>query len=165
MEDYEYDDGESMLNDYQASIVFSFLLAIASIAFIIVFIIIGTFNELLEAKPFTTIGLLSVYWVAFFLGSYIAIKINYNKVQKEKSNREFRLNKQMIEKSPILYVGINNQQGEYKGHICPICNEAINENLKIAACPQCKTVFHLNHLLEWVEKNDCCLVCNYRLKK
>ena len=164
MEDLEYDDGESLLNDLQGAVVTIVLLMAFSFATMMFFISSGIIERMLEDNRFITLGLIIGYWVIIIIVSYFVVKKEQRK-QKERMVRENKIKKSTIEESPILYIPMNNQRGEYKEHICPICNEAILNSLEIVACPQCSTVFHTNHLLKWAEKNDECPKCQFKLRK
>ena len=50
-------------------------------------------------------------------------------------------------------------RGEIEGKVCAICKLTFRENDIILSCPNCQSLFHENHLLEWLEINDRCPVC------
>ena len=52
------------------------------------------------------------------------------------------------------------QEGE---SFCRICKLQIRANQFIFICSQCNSYFHENHLREWIELEDNCPVCGYRI--
>lgn len=50
-------------------------------------------------------------------------------------------------------------KGETEGKVCPIYKLYFSDNQKILYCPNCESLFHEEHLLEWLSKNNDCPVC------
>jgi hypothetical protein len=168
MDDLEHHSGKKLISDLAASIVIVVILAVFSISFMIWGFVKGFFIEFRQNEPKISIGIFVGYWLLVFLVSFFSIRNgwrNKKKEEKEKEARELRLFMFRSEELPILFTTINNQMGEYKKYTCSICYETIGNNLNIVACPECKFIFHLNHLLKWAEDNDKCPVCQFKIKK
>jgi len=54
-------------------------------------------------------------------------------------------------------------KGDIKGKICKICKLDLRKKQKVVACPQCQSLFHKEHLEEWLEKSQNCPVCSEKL--
>ncbi|MHA1505300.1 MAG: RING finger protein, partial [Candidatus Heimdallarchaeota archaeon] len=50
-------------------------------------------------------------------------------------------------------------KGKIKDERCPICKLELRDGQEILACPQCKTPFHENHLIQWMDSENSCPVC------
>jgi len=49
--------------------------------------------------------------------------------------------------------------GEIEGKVCAICKLTFRANDTILACPQCESLFHKEHLIEWLSIDNECPVC------
>lgn len=49
--------------------------------------------------------------------------------------------------------------GEIKGQKCAICKLILEEDDEIVFCPECETLFHEEHLLDWLTDHNDCPVC------
>ena len=54
-------------------------------------------------------------------------------------------------------------QGKITNEICQICKLTLRKKQKICQCPGCNSLFHKNHLEEWLETENNCPVCKNRL--
>lgn len=50
--------------------------------------------------------------------------------------------------------------GDVDGKICSICKLELRSKQKILQCPFCGYLFHKDHLVEWLQTNKDCPVCN-----
>jgi len=57
----------------------------------------------------------------------------------------------------LLYTGATS------GQICGICKLSFREDQAICTCPYCESLFHKNHLEEWLVDYNDCPVCNRNL--
>ncbi|MFW9923844.1 MAG: RING finger protein [Candidatus Thorarchaeota archaeon] len=48
---------------------------------------------------------------------------------------------------------------------CGICKLEIRKHQQISTCPQCGTLFHKEHLGDWLQKEDKCPVCGFNIKE
>ncbi|MFW9923241.1 MAG: hypothetical protein ACFFDW_08155 [Candidatus Thorarchaeota archaeon] len=52
----------------------------------------------------------------------------------------------------------------YEGNIlekkCQICKILFKQNEHVLQCPYCETLFHVDHLLDWLIEHENCPVCN-----
>lgn len=168
MEDLEYDDSPNLISDVKGAIVLVVLFVIVVVVGIILSIISGFATDLWQAEPIVMILVFIgiILFVLFF--SFFMIWSEIQKTKKkanEEQARIDRLKKFHENQLPFLYKTINNHNGEYKTHICSLCHEAIGSDVKIISCPNCNAVFHLNHLLVWIEKMDECPQCQFLMKK
>lgn len=58
----------------------------------------------------------------------------------------------------------------YEGEIpkdakCAVCKLSIKKNKDILHCPNCKTLFHKDHLIDWLEQKNNCPICKKPLLK
>ncbi len=51
-----------------------------------------------------------------------------------------------------------------KNSICSICKLSIDENKEILVCPDCKSPFHKEHLIDWLSEHTDCPICGTLLK-
>lgn len=49
--------------------------------------------------------------------------------------------------------------GEIKGKKCAICKLVLEEDDEILFCPECETLFHEEHLIDWLIDHNDCPVC------
>ena len=50
--------------------------------------------------------------------------------------------------------------GSTDGQICGICKLSFQEKQTVCTCPYCESLFHKNHLEEWLVDYNDCPVCN-----
>ncbi len=50
-------------------------------------------------------------------------------------------------------------------YLCMVCKLALRKNQKTLICPFCRSYFHEEHLLDWLQMADVCPVCNNSLKE
>lgn len=76
----------------------------------------------------------------------------------ERSNRRVVKNKRKLilnyKKKSLVF------KGKIKDEKCPICKLELRDNQNILVCPQCKTLYHEDHLIQWIDKENCCPVCD-----
>ena len=53
---------------------------------------------------------------------------------------------------------------ESKAKICMICKLPLKENQTIAQCPMCQSLFHREHVFEWLKVKGKCPVCMQNLR-
>ncbi|MHA1440773.1 MAG: RING finger protein [Candidatus Heimdallarchaeota archaeon] len=74
-----------------------------------------------------------------------------------------RISRRVVKKKRKLVLNYQKKKlvfkGELKGEKCPICKLDLREDQEILVCPQCKTPFHENHLILWIDKENSCPVC------
>jgi hypothetical protein len=51
-------------------------------------------------------------------------------------------------------------QGDLESQTCSLCNKAVKEGHIILTCPRCSSLFHHDHLLNWLKDNPLCPVCD-----
>lgn len=54
-------------------------------------------------------------------------------------------------------------QGEFTDRVCAICKLPFQEEDYILACPNCESLYHGEHLIEWLVSNGKCPVCGEQL--
>ena len=82
--------------------------------------------------------------------------LNSPTIQERSSRRVVKKKKKLVlnyRKKKLIF------KGEIKGKNCPICKLELRENQDILGCPQCKTPFHEDHLIQWMESENSCPVC------
>jgi hypothetical protein len=52
-----------------------------------------------------------------------------------------------------------------KNDICMVCKLILNEKDDILQCPVCESLYHKDHLMEWIKVKNTCPVCSQNLKK
>jgi len=55
--------------------------------------------------------------------------------------------------APLIY------KGKITEEICPICKLSLEKKDTILQCPNCQSLFHDQHFIEWVIKNESCPTC------
>jgi len=55
--------------------------------------------------------------------------------------------------------------GSLTADVCMVCKLFLNDNDKILQCPICESLYHRDHLLEWVKVKKRCPVCSQVLYK
>ncbi len=60
---------------------------------------------------------------------------------------------------------MNNSQREFTNLTCVLCDQKIENCLEIVLCPQCNAIFHVDYLEEWIEEDDNCPLCQFKLMK
>ena len=50
-------------------------------------------------------------------------------------------------------------QGDREKQVCEICKKEIKDGHIVIECPRCASLFHHDHILEWLEKDPLCPVC------
>lgn len=66
---------------------------------------------------------------------------------------------------PELKTSLIPYTGEKSGKVCMICKLEIRKGQKIMQCKECLSVFHKEHIEEWLETNKDCPVCNIIISK
>ena len=56
-------------------------------------------------------------------------------------------------------------KGECENRYCSICKLELRENQFIFMCPFCKSLFHKKHIIDWLENDSECPVCQREIKK
>ncbi|NPE07395.1 MAG: hypothetical protein GNW80_03850 [Asgard group archaeon] len=111
-----------------------------------------------------------VFWTLYTCG------YNYNNyhsyysilVKKHKIEQDVLIEKDVVQKEskaeiklilePIVF------QGDLENQIYSLCNKTVKEGHVILICPKCTSLFHHNHLLDWLKDNPVCPVCNIQIK-
>lgn len=70
-------------------------------------------------------------------------------VKESSSKKEIKL---VLE--PVVF------QGDLENQVCSLCNKTVKEGHVILICPKCASLFHHDHLLDWLKDNPLCPVCN-----
>ena len=91
--------------------------------------------------------------------------------KKQKTQREIELEKliskimlkEEAEYQQIHYQQIMNQGNKLKEEKCAICKLNIKPLETIVQCPDCLSLFHKEHLDDWLEKTKKCPVCSTKL--
>ncbi|MHA1739679.1 MAG: hypothetical protein ACTSXA_02540 [Candidatus Heimdallarchaeota archaeon] len=64
------------------------------------------------------------------------------------------------ERYPITeYMSVNEYSGKLAKDICMVCKLFLSEKDKILQCPICESLYHKDHLLEWITAKKKCPVC------
>jgi hypothetical protein len=50
-----------------------------------------------------------------------------------------------------------------KGDLCMVCKLKLNEKNDVVQCPICESLYHKNHLMEWIKVKKTCPVCSQEL--
>ena len=53
-----------------------------------------------------------------------------------------------------------NYKGKAEGKTCSICKLEIREKQSVCQCPYCEYLFHKEHIMDWLETQNDCPVCN-----
>ncbi|MFW9923796.1 MAG: RING finger protein [Candidatus Thorarchaeota archaeon] len=64
------------------------------------------------------------------------------------------------EKILAMSITIDKRKLKQKKH-CMICKLSFQERQVIFECPYCNSLFHLDHILDWLSNKDTCPVCGY----
>ena len=83
---------------------------------------------------------------------------------QERSNeqtirRAIDIVEQEIQRKKLLKYLYN---GKIMTEICQICKLELRKNQKICQCPGCESLFHKEHLEEWLETESECPVCKFK---
>ena len=74
-----------------------------------------------------------------------------------------RFSRRVVKKEKKLVLNYRKKKLLYKDSIqgknCPICKLELRKDQVILACPQCKTPFHEDHLIDWLNTGNNCPVC------
>ncbi|MHA1213248.1 MAG: RING finger domain-containing protein, partial [Candidatus Heimdallarchaeota archaeon] len=66
------------------------------------------------------------------------------------------------EKLDVLIVDV--YQGEIGSNICPICKLPFQKTDSMLQCKNCLSIFHTEHLKQWLKDHSDCPVCETKLK-
>ena len=172
MDDFDYEDDdpswEGMVSNFTASKILVSLLWVIVIAILLVLLVNGSLRSFWLEDPKEFIGGIVALVVVLPLLSAIGLFFGwYDDKKAAKKKREIieKPNYGEIEKSPFLYTAVDNSNGEYKGNQCSLCKEIIGNSTEIVKCPQCKAIFHLHHLEEYLENATNCPICDFEIKK
>ena len=172
MDDFDYEDydhsSEGMISNLTASIMLVSLLWVIVIAVFLTLLINGSLRSfwLEDSKEF--IGGIVALAVILPITSALGIFFGWyddKKTAKRKMENKEKPNIRKITKSPILYVTVDNSTGEHKGNQCTLCKETIGNSVELVKCPQCRAIFHLNHLEEYLDNATNCPICDFKLLK
>lgn len=74
-----------------------------------------------------------------------------------------RSSRRVVKKKKKLVLNYRKKKLVYKGDVtgknCPICKLQLRKDQELLACPQCKTPFHEDHLIQWMGSKNSCPVC------
>ena len=51
-------------------------------------------------------------------------------------------------------------QGDLENQVCSLCKKDVKEGHVVLICPRCASLFHHDHLLDWLKDNPLCPVCD-----
>ena len=133
-----------------------------------------------------TIGLVflifaGVFWLALFVGVALIIMKNTVKTKSTKTETQIdrssrtsrttylqpdlRLEKKTTKQSKkVISLKTEISLEESSEKLCAICKLPIRKGQEISICPYCESIFHKEHLSDWLELADDCPVCNTKLK-
>ncbi|MHA1125269.1 MAG: hypothetical protein ACTSO7_07205 [Candidatus Heimdallarchaeota archaeon] len=129
-----------------------------------------------------TSGTVTTFWVDIlvvplviclnFLAAIVALAIKEWSQQRKAKRKQIKsLNVKIIKyrKNKILpsifYGPVDNQSFEFRYKICPVCTETIGDHQDLAKCSVCGSIYHMDHLEEWLDGTSKCVVCKYEIKK
>ncbi len=65
------------------------------------------------------------------------------------------------ERYPITeYMSVNEYTGKLDKDVCMVCKLFLSKKDKILQCPICESLYHKDHLLEWITAKKKCPVCS-----
>ena len=65
------------------------------------------------------------------------------------------------ERYPITeHMSVNEYTGKLDKDVCMVCKLFLNNKNEILQCPICESLFHKDHLLEWITSKKKCPVCS-----
>ena len=53
---------------------------------------------------------------------------------------------------------------EKKSAVCMICKLSLKPEQKVTKCPMCESMFHQNHIVDWLRMKGKCPVCQQSLR-
>lgn len=53
---------------------------------------------------------------------------------------------------------------EKKVEVCMICKLALKSDKPVSQCPMCQSMFHIDHIIEWLNLKGKCPVCQQNLR-
>ena len=77
----------------------------------------------------------------------------------EEEKSEVRITGKFLEKAKLVDISILS-----KKLCCMICKLPFQEEQMIFECSECRSLFHVDHLMDWLLENNDCPVCGYKLK-
>ena len=172
MDDFDYEDydhsSEGMISNFKASIILVSILWVVVIALLLVLLINGSLRSIWLEDPkefiWGLVALVIILPLLSALGLFFGWYDDKKTAEKKRKLNE-KPNFSEIMKSPILYIAVDNSDGEYKENLCSICKEKVGNSTEIVKCPQCKAIFHLHHLEEYLENATNCPICDFEIKK
>ena len=80
---------------------------------------------------------------------------------------DLRAKKKYSKKSKVIISSLKTEisDDECTGEFCSICKLLIRKDQEISICPYCESIFHKEHLSDWLELADDCPVCNRKLRE
>lgn len=151
-----------------------FYLVLIIVLFLGFFEIIPLSDKLLLSLLYSGLGI-TVILVVFFLIIWI---LNIRKNREKKEGNYFTSNRKQDRLQPIIKktpsrISIPQIRLSYdllfkdkKEDIeCGICKLEIRENQTAYQCPNCKTVFHAEHILNWLLKEPNCPICDFEFSR
>ena len=78
----------------------------------------------------------------------------------EEETSEVPISEKLLEKAKLVDNSILS-----KKLCCMICKLPFQEEQLIFECPECKSLFHIDHLVDWMLENNDCPVCGYKINK
>ena len=141
------------------TIVFLFCLSLSTILFYIFYT-----ND----EPALLIA--GVFMFIFSLATLITV-IRWFNLRRKRNHLMYGLytptkpKKRKYRKNIDFEINCFSEDDNHKEITCMICKLPITPKKEFIQCPFCNANFHVNHLLEWLELDDNCPVCNKSLKK
>ncbi|MFW9921737.1 MAG: RING finger domain-containing protein [Candidatus Thorarchaeota archaeon] len=53
---------------------------------------------------------------------------------------------------------------EKKVDVCMICKLILKPDKPVSQCPMCQSMFHMDHIIEWLSQKNRCPVCQQNLR-
>lgn len=83
-----------------------------------------------------------------------------NESRRERIGLTTRKSKSALKKTRL---NIDNYKGKIKNQKCSICKLELRKKQKIIQCTECLSLFHQEHLEEWLKNESACSVCNEKI--
>ena len=87
--------------------------------------------------------------------------INFNLVKPKKESTKSLISGSTVDFT-IKSIG-NWSLTEKKSEICMICKLPLKSDQEIKQCPMCNSLFHQNHIIDWLRVKGKCPVCQQTL--
>ncbi len=148
------------------AIVLVILMCISIIAVVILLIIIFSTDRVNSDPLILSLRIIGPFTFVALSGLFVIIAQSVKKRREERYHQtEYDDLIQDVEesekpkKSIKLVLEPKVFRGDREKQTCEICRKPIKEGHIVIECPRCASLFHHDHILDWLRKNPLCPVC------